>query len=397
MKRKKNTALTAALAQGLESPPSPLRPRIFINYRRQDTEATAAHLYDSLARKFGAKRVFRDKVTIQPGQDFPTAIDDAIRRSCVLIVLIGRQWLTMSDGTGRRRLDDPRDHLRLEIESALRRGIKIVPLLVDGATMPKRELLPRAIAALAKKQAYVLPWDQGVAKIRGLIAREDREYVKRETARRSRAARVDLLTGNALTTVRSNSLQDSIRVVLAAMETALHHGGQKVHFDPADLAKSLKRHRVMFFPDLIHVIDSVGVKVRNVDARYSARSFPLSDIREIPAQLRKGKHPVLVGLNVYHSWFEPPASESGLVEVRRADQYYFGVNAAVVGVDAKKRLRVLTPWPEWGGNGIATMTLESARVFIDPKEMRYVEPAIMAVPVEVPASRRSHRRGKVHS
>ena len=104
MKRKKNTALTAALAQGLESPPSPLRPRIFINYRRQDTEATAAHLYDSLARKFGAKRVFRDKVTIQPGQDFPTAIDDAIRRSCVLIVLIGRQWLTMSDGTGRRRL-----------------------------------------------------------------------------------------------------------------------------------------------------------------------------------------------------------------------------------------------------------------------------------------------------
>ena len=90
---------------------------IFISYRRDDTSGHAGRLYDRLSARFGAERIFMDIDTIKPGVDFVTVIDDAVASCAVLIALIGKQWLTITDAAGARRLDNPHDFNRLQIES----------------------------------------------------------------------------------------------------------------------------------------------------------------------------------------------------------------------------------------------------------------------------------------
>lgn len=128
---------------------------IFINYRRQDTQTYANMLYDALADHYGDERVFKDVDTIEVGRPWEKAIDAAVGRSNVMLVLIGKQWLT-PDGEGHRRLDDPRDYVRKEIESGLQRDLRVIPVIVGGATMPEPEELPASIAGLADIMAYEL-------------------------------------------------------------------------------------------------------------------------------------------------------------------------------------------------------------------------------------------------
>ena len=123
--------------------------RVFISYRRQDTAATAEHLHNSIARRFGADKVFRDVVTIEPGRDYATVIEQAIAGTSVFIALIGKRWLTLKGRDGVRRLDAENDLVRLEVESGLRHAPVVIPVLADGAEMPTPEQLPPSIAALA--------------------------------------------------------------------------------------------------------------------------------------------------------------------------------------------------------------------------------------------------------
>src|SRR5579871_5203044 len=140
-----------------------LRPptHVFISYRRHDTAAAATHLHASLAQRFGAAKIFRDVVTLEPGQDYLPMIEQSIRATSVFIALIGRRWLSLRGVDGNRRLDDPKDVVRLEIETALRYGVTVIPVLVDGARMPTREDLPVSIADLAAHTAIELPWHEG--------------------------------------------------------------------------------------------------------------------------------------------------------------------------------------------------------------------------------------------
>ena len=108
---------------------------IFISYRRQDAAGNAGRLYDRLARHFGAERVFMDVEGIEPGLDFVEALEGAVASCEVLIVVIGAGWLA-TDNAGKRRLDDPKDFVRIETAAALARHIRVVPVLVDGAVMP---------------------------------------------------------------------------------------------------------------------------------------------------------------------------------------------------------------------------------------------------------------------
>ena len=124
--------------------------RIFISYRRDDAAGEAGRLSDHLIQRFGAARVFLDIDTIQPGADFVEALEDSLKETGVMLVVIGRRWL--GDGT-RRRLEDPADFVRLELERALGRSITIIPLLVQGAVMPQRSDLPASLAALSTRQA----------------------------------------------------------------------------------------------------------------------------------------------------------------------------------------------------------------------------------------------------
>jgi hypothetical protein len=134
--------------------------RIFISYRRGDASYPAGWLFDRLVEHFGDGQVFKDVDSIQPGDDFVAEITDAVGSCAVLLAVIGTRWLTVTSEEGRRRLDDPADFVRLEIESAFARGVLVIPVLVDGARMPHSAELPASLAPLARRQAVELSPDR---------------------------------------------------------------------------------------------------------------------------------------------------------------------------------------------------------------------------------------------
>jgi hypothetical protein len=129
---------------------------VFISYRRGESAYPVAWLYRNLVRRLGADAVFKDVDSIQPGDEFATTLDRALSRCRVLLAIIGPDWLDACDARGRRRLDDPQDFVRLEIESGLARGIRVVPVLVAGAAMPRQESLAEGLADLSSRQAAEL-------------------------------------------------------------------------------------------------------------------------------------------------------------------------------------------------------------------------------------------------
>jgi hypothetical protein len=129
---------------------------IFVSYRRQDTDHLAGRLYDRLADRFGEDRVFMDVDKIEPGVDFAEEISQAVAACQVLVAVVGPAWLTATDERGRRRLDDPGDFVRLEIETALTRDVRVIPVLAQGAVMPGQDDLPERLAGLARRNALVI-------------------------------------------------------------------------------------------------------------------------------------------------------------------------------------------------------------------------------------------------
>ena len=141
------------------------QPRVFVSYRRSDSDAYAGRLGDWLRQAFGSKNVFTDVDSILPGQDWVHAVEEAVGSCDALVAVIGPAWLTAANEHG-RRLDEAEDPVRVEIESALKRGVPVIPVLVGGASMPRSEDLPGSLAALAHHNATELrhasfPQDSG--------------------------------------------------------------------------------------------------------------------------------------------------------------------------------------------------------------------------------------------
>jgi hypothetical protein len=122
---------------------------IFIAYRRDDSHYITDRIYEELVRKFGKRKVFKDVASITYGHDFRRVILNAVGRCDVLLAVIGDKWLSASKSPGSRRIDDPKDFVRVEIEAALERDIPIIPLLVLNATMPREDDLPPSLKNLA--------------------------------------------------------------------------------------------------------------------------------------------------------------------------------------------------------------------------------------------------------
>ena len=129
--------------------------RVFISYRRDDSAGHAGRLFDRIRQHFDDDSILMDIETIKPGEDFVKSVSEAAGSSDVVIVLIGRRWLTVTDDAGRRRLDDPGDIVRLEVRTALKhKNVRVIPALVDGAAMPDREDLPDDLETLARLNAF---------------------------------------------------------------------------------------------------------------------------------------------------------------------------------------------------------------------------------------------------
>jgi len=133
--------------------------RIFISYRRDDSAADSGRIYDRLEPKFGRNNVFKDVDTILLGVDFRHVLTDEVAKCDVMLVIIGRQWVNMADESGQRRLDNPNDFVRIEIEAALARDIPVIPLLVEGAQMPQESDLPHSLALLAYRNGIAIRSD----------------------------------------------------------------------------------------------------------------------------------------------------------------------------------------------------------------------------------------------
>jgi uracil-DNA glycosylase len=130
--------------------------RIFINYRRQDSEGYVGRLYDHLLRHFDADRIFMDVDNIAPGADFVQVLEEAVSNCDVLLAAIGPQWLTVTDNADNRRLDNDHDFVRIEIASALRMNKLVIPVLVGASRMPSAAELPDDLRPLARRHAVSL-------------------------------------------------------------------------------------------------------------------------------------------------------------------------------------------------------------------------------------------------
>jgi hypothetical protein len=128
------------------------RPRkIFISYRRDDSAASAARIGDRLAQAMGRKRVFMDIDNLTAGQRFDKELENALAQCTVFIAVIGPRW---TDVLRQRMQSAEGDYVRKEISAALKRGLLVVPVLVDGATLPHRDLLPIDIRDLVLHQKH---------------------------------------------------------------------------------------------------------------------------------------------------------------------------------------------------------------------------------------------------
>jgi hypothetical protein len=116
--------------------------QIFISYRREDSSPWAGRLYDRLHDRFPQHGIFMDVDNLPPGVDFVEALEKSVAACDVQLVVIGKRWLMARDEKRRRRLSKPEDFVRLEIATALQRGIGVIPVLVDGASMPRSADLP---------------------------------------------------------------------------------------------------------------------------------------------------------------------------------------------------------------------------------------------------------------
>jgi tetratricopeptide (TPR) repeat protein len=134
----------------------PAAGRVFISYRREETAWQAGWLFDRLVDRFGRGQIFKDIDSIELGDDFVEVITAAVGSCDVLLALIGDRWLTIADGQGPARLEDPEDFVRLELEAALTRNVRVIPILVAGARMPRPDQLPPSLAKLARRQALEL-------------------------------------------------------------------------------------------------------------------------------------------------------------------------------------------------------------------------------------------------
>jgi hypothetical protein len=150
--------------------------KIFISYRRDDADEAAGRLSDHLVNQFGQDSVFMDVDGIAPGRDFRKVIEETLTQCDVLLGVMGRNWLDIKDESGHRRLDNESDFVRLEIASALRRDIPVIPVRVQGATVPKPDSLPADLKDFSYRNAVELTHERWNSDVQLLVEKMRRLF-----------------------------------------------------------------------------------------------------------------------------------------------------------------------------------------------------------------------------
>lgn len=169
--------------------------KIFVNYRRGDDPGMTGRLYDRLRAVFPAEALFMDvEGGITAGADFVDILREEIAKSDIVLVVIGRSWLTILDDQGRPRLENLKDFVRIEIEAAIEQGKYIIPVLVGGAAMPDAPQLPASLEPLTRRHAIRLTHERFQADCTGLVEllKGDLPKIALEIKKRKEAERIDL-------------------------------------------------------------------------------------------------------------------------------------------------------------------------------------------------------------
>ena len=167
--------------------------RVFISYRRDDASANAGRLCDWLQRQFKTQNVFLDTESIAPGDRFPAVLRERLATTEVLLAVVGKGWTTITDAAGNRRILDPQDFVALEVRSALERGIRVIPVLVGGASMPKADQLPPELRSFVECNAVTVDdarFRQDFDNLVDGIMGRARGFARRELDRLQRGVRV---------------------------------------------------------------------------------------------------------------------------------------------------------------------------------------------------------------
>jgi hypothetical protein len=150
---------------------------IFVSYRRDDSRHAAGRLLDRLRQIFNPHQLFMDVDNVAPGLDFVMVLTEQVAACDVMLVVIGPNWLDARDEKGKRRLDNSDDFVRIEVQAALERNVRVIPVLVDGAAIPSEHILPEPLRPLARRQSVRLTHERFGSEADSL-ARSLREVVQ---------------------------------------------------------------------------------------------------------------------------------------------------------------------------------------------------------------------------
>jgi hypothetical protein len=209
-----------------------------MSYRRDDTAALAGRINDHFVSRFGKRAVFFDVDSISPSQDFVQVIIDSVGRCNALIVVIGPQWLNYTN-KNQRRIDDPTDFVRIEVETALELGIPVFPVLADQCKMPSADDLPVSIRKLAQLQAVEVSNGRFGSDVDRLLRALGHQGFSR---RRRGVAYYFMLGGGAVAVL-------AVFLILW-ISTGLQLGNQSTGGLPANNASSLSATKASSDPDI---------------------------------------------------------------------------------------------------------------------------------------------------
>src|SRR5262249_26534021 len=170
--------------------------KVFISYRRDESAGHAGRVHDRLEREFGRALLFMDVDAVPLGVNFVKVLSEEVAKCDVLLAVIGPNWLNARDEDGNRRLDNPHDFVRIEIGAALQRNIPVIPILLDGAKMPKANQLPKELEELSLRNGLDIRHasfhndvDRLIHGLKGQLAEADAE--KRQEIQQAEARRRD--------------------------------------------------------------------------------------------------------------------------------------------------------------------------------------------------------------
>lgn len=159
---------------------------IFVSYRREDSTGETFQLVKSLKQFINGQKIFLDNEKLEPGQDFPKALKQHLKNCDIILVVIGKKWLEYN-GDNSLPLSDEGNWVRIEIATAIRQGKLIIPILLNGTTMPRKEDLPSVLAPLVNKQAkeiYYRTWDNDAKELAEFLRQKGVLFVEDEKLRK---------------------------------------------------------------------------------------------------------------------------------------------------------------------------------------------------------------------